>query len=89
MMDNVIKNANRFTGFADIYENARPSMPLQPVNIIKKYLGRNPEIVVDLGCGTGLSTVAWKGNCKNVIGIEPNGDMLSIALKRKKTRYHL
>jgi ubiquinone/menaquinone biosynthesis C-methylase UbiE len=35
--------------------------------------------VVDLGCGTGLSTVIWSDNSKNVIGVEPNDDMLKTA----------
>lgn len=34
-------------------------MPTYPVKIIKRYLGRTPETVVDLGCGTGLSTLVF------------------------------
>lgn len=65
------------------YENARPAMPIYPVNVIKLYLGRNPETVVDLGCGTRFSTLIWKGNCKRAIDVEPNGDMLAIALRKQ------
>ena len=83
MKDIAIKNANRFLGFADTYENARPQMPLYPINIIKKYLGKKPTLVLDLGCGTGLSTIAWQNQCEEVIGIEPSEDMLNIA-KRKQ-----
>jgi hypothetical protein len=35
------KNADRFTGFADVYENARPEMPKYLTKIICKYLGKN------------------------------------------------
>lgn len=76
-------NAGRFTGFADVYDEARPRMPLYPVEAVIKYLGREPERVVDLGCGTGLSTVAWKGRCKEAVGIEPSGDMLAEAVKKQ------
>lgn len=76
------KNADRFKGFADVYDSARPKMPTYPVKIIKRYLGRTPETVVDLGCGTGLSTLVWRGNCKNAIGVEPSGDMLFEAQKK-------
>jgi len=40
-----------------------------------------PRVVVDLGCGTGLSTVGWSQNARaeQVIGIEPNQDMLCTA----------
>ena len=82
-MNNAIKNADRFVGFADTYENARPAMPQYPITVIKKYLKREPEIVVDLGCGTGLSTVIWKDYSKKVIGVEPSEDMLSIARKKQ------
>lgn len=76
------KNADRFTGFADVYENARPEMPQYLTKIICKYLGKKPQTVVDLGCGTGLSTVSWKGIAENIIGIEPSDDMLEIAKQK-------
>lgn len=76
------KNADRFTGFADIYEKARPKVPEYPVKIICKYLGKKPDTVVDLGCGTGLSTVVWKDIGTKIIGIEPSDDMLAIAGKK-------
>lgn len=71
----VRKNADRFSGFADIYDKARSAVLLYPVKIICKYLGKRPDTVVDLGCGTGLSTVIWDGNCTRVIGIEPSADI--------------
>lgn len=77
-------NADRFLGFAEIYDNARPMMPAYPVEVIKKYLHRTPELVIDLGCGTGLSTVAWKGNCEQVIGVEPSPDMLAVARQKEE-----
>lgn len=72
-------NADRFIGFADIYENSRPMAPAHAIEIITDYLGKTPETVVDLGCGTGLSTRAWENKCDRVIGIEPSEDMLNIA----------
>lgn len=79
MDSSVTKNAGRFTGFADVYDQARPAMPFYPVKIINDYLGRRPQKVVDLGCGTGLSSVIWKGECNELIGIEPSDDMLAVA----------
>jgi len=35
--------------------------------------------VVDLGCGTGRSTLAWKEIAKEVVGVEPNKDMFDFA----------
>lgn len=82
------KNADRFTGFADIYENARPVVPLYPIRIICSYLGKNPDTVVDIGCGTGLSSAVWDKVCSNIIGIEPSEDMINIAIKKQSDKLH-
>ena len=84
MDSSVTKNAGRFTGFADVYDQASPAMPFYPVKIIRTYLGRKPQQVVDLGCGTGLSSLVWKGQCEKLTGIEPSDDMLAVA-KWKET----
>ncbi|NLA76879.1 MAG: class I SAM-dependent methyltransferase [Clostridiales bacterium] len=83
MENNLQKNADRFTGFADTYDNARPAMPIYPVKIITKYLGKIPDTIIDLGCGTGLSTLAWQNSCKRAIGIEPSADMLAVAKQKE------
>lgn len=57
-------------------------MPHKAIEIICRYLGRAPEPAVDLGCGTGLSTQAWRGNCGRAIGVDPSSDMLAIARKK-------
>ena len=81
-MKNAEINADRFMGFADVYYNARPTLLAHFMELIRLYLGRDIGTVVDLGCGTGLSTDAWKGNCGKVIGIEPSGDMLAVARQK-------
>ena len=73
------ENSSRFLGFADIYNNARPSVPEYPIQILTRYLQHKPQTVVDIGCGTGLSTSVWQNQCDKVIGIEPNEDMLRVA----------
>ncbi|MBQ8641429.1 MAG: class I SAM-dependent methyltransferase [Clostridia bacterium] len=82
MQDNRQINDNRFTGLAQIYDKSRPSMPSYPAEIIAKYLGRTPGLVVDLGCGSGLSTTIWQGRAGKAVGIEPNDDMLAAALQK-------
>ena len=37
--------------------------------------------VVDLGSGSGLSTKIWNGKSNKIIGVEPNNDMRSVAIK--------
>ena len=79
MSNNGIKNANRFNGFADLYNDVRPRMPLYPIEIITRYLGRMPRHVVDMGCGPGISTLVWEGHCDRITGIEPGDDMYAVA----------
>ena len=74
-----IRNAKRFTGFAHLYEDVRPTVPGEACDLLIGYLGKAPETVVDMGCGTGLSTRIWKGKCSQVTGIEPSEDMLAVA----------
>lgn len=71
-------NANRFIGFADIYENSRPKVPTHAIEIITDYLEKTPDTVLDMGCGTGLSTRAWENRCSSIIGIDPSEDMLNV-----------
>jgi len=82
MEKNLNLNANRFLGFADVYDSARPKCPEKVKEIIMKYLERIPSLVVDLGCGTGLSTTIWSEISNKVIGIEPSGDMIKIAREK-------
>lgn len=75
-------NADRFLGFASLYENNRPIVPEKACNFILNYLEKKPDVIVDLGCGTGLSTMVWKNNSNRVIGIDPSTDMLTVANKK-------
>ena len=68
-------NARRFSGFADLYDAVRPVPPVVLGEVISRYAGGRPRVVVDLGSGTGLST-RWAGAwASQAIGIEPSGDM--------------
>jgi len=72
----------RFSGFADIYASVRPQPPQKVTDIALSILGKPAvEKVLDLGSGTGLSTVIWQHVTKSLIGIEPTPDMRSQAQK--------
>ncbi|MGG3280678.1 class I SAM-dependent methyltransferase [Paenibacillus solani] len=79
---NLASNVNRFTGFEDTYDQHRPEAPQEVVTLLTEYLMRKPSLVVDLGCGTGLSTFAWKDAADQVIGVEPNDDMRGKAIAK-------
>lgn len=68
----------RFLGYADIYDEGRPKLPKNVFEILKIYRN-NINTIVDIGCGTGLSTEVCCKYANKVIGIEPSVDMLNIA----------
>lgn len=75
-------NIERFTGFADIYDQHRPHPPA----ILGELLPRiartpRPNLVVDIGSGTGLSTRFWADKAQAVVGVEPSSSMREEAEK--------
>lgn len=74
--------ARRFSGFADLYDSARPTPPAELVGLLTGWAGVERPDVVDLGAGTGLSTVLWSGQAASVRAIEPSADMRAVATTR-------
>lgn len=69
-------NIERFSGFADVYDQYRPHPPAALADLLIRLAGGSrPQLVVDLGCGTGLSTRYWSETAERVIGVEPSDDM--------------
>jgi SAM-dependent methyltransferase len=64
-------------GFAETYDNARPRPPQALLHLLCRYARTERPVVVDLGCGTGLSTRAWSGTASRAIGVEPNDVFLA------------
>jgi len=47
-------------GFAEQYDRVRPRIPGDLLELLCQFARvRTPSLVVDLGCGTGLSTEVW------------------------------
>ncbi len=71
-----------WTGAASTYDRARPSPPPALLDLLTQVIDMPlPARVVDLGSGTGLSTVVWSGRAERVIGVEPNADMRQTAMR--------
>jgi SAM-dependent methyltransferase len=77
------RNADRFTGLASIYAEHRPSYPSEIIARLtaRASTSRAPKTAIDIGCGTGIATLAlakalpeWR-----IIAAEPNADMLAKA----------
>jgi SAM-dependent methyltransferase len=75
-------------GFAGGYDRYRPRPPRTLLEVLCRYARvERPRLVVDLGCGTGLSTRAWAGAAERVVGIEPNPAMLAVAEEAPGVEY--
>ena len=76
----------RFLGYADTYDEGRPKLPKKAIEILKIYLDKDIETIVDIGCGTGLSTEVCTLYSNRVIGIEPSIDMLEKAKTKENKK---
>jgi SAM-dependent methyltransferase len=73
---------SRYTtpGFADCYDAYRPRPPAALLDVLLQLAHTaRPDLVVDLGSGTGISTFIWTQRAWQVLGIEPLDAMRRIA----------
>ncbi|HEY7729661.1 MAG TPA: class I SAM-dependent methyltransferase, partial [Gaiellaceae bacterium] len=66
------------SGFAEQYDRYRPRPPRALLELLPPLVGRL-RFVVDLGSGTGLSTRFWADRAHEVVGVDPNEQMLRYA----------
>jgi SAM-dependent methyltransferase len=77
----MIDPRQRFTPTADLYHRYRPGYPPEIVSWIAAVSGVAAGArVLDLGCGTGISSRLFAAHGYRVIGVDPNRDMLAHAL---------
>ena len=80
-----METTDYYRGNAELYNTFRPSPPKDFVPLILQLFGKpRAELVIDLGSGTGLSSYIWRDHAKNIIGIEPNKNYLSVAHKKNE-----
>jgi SAM-dependent methyltransferase len=66
--------------FAASYDRFRPRPPEALLDLLVRLAGGSrPELVIDLGSGTGLSARAWAGRAERVVGVEPDEAMRAVA----------
>jgi SAM-dependent methyltransferase len=66
----------RFTGRQDLYARFRPAYPAEAIDAVLRKTGLEAGgLLVDVGCGTGLSSRLFAERGVEVVGIEPNAAM--------------
>jgi SAM-dependent methyltransferase len=77
MSDPVLHDpTGRFTGLADRYACSRPDYPPEALDLIVARGALNDTtLLVDVGCGTGISSRLVAARGIPVVGVEPNDDM--------------
>lgn len=86
----MLDSKKRFTKTVKYYDRYRPSYPQSLVNWILKTTNLKPgSTIVDIGCGTGISTRLFSNSSFKVIGIDPNPDMLRVARKQGGATYQV
>lgn len=75
-------------GFAERYHRYRPHPPAALVDLLLRLAGTpRPTLVVDVGCGTGLSTAVWATRADEVVGVEPLAEMRRVAESMNAPRH--
>ena len=89
MVQHAAASTSPFAGMAAAYAAARPHPPTILGELLP-HLAQTPvpSLVVDIGCGPGLSTRFWANNAAQVVGIEPVPEMCQEAI-RQTTAPHI
>jgi SAM-dependent methyltransferase len=84
----LLGSSERFSAGVDLYERFRPSYPAALVEWVVARASLEPGArIADLGCGTGISTRLFAERGFDVVGIDPNEEMLARARRAGGARY--
>lgn len=73
------RRAGSFGEVAEQYDRVRPEYPVELVDAL---LAGGPRTVLDVGCGTGISSRLFMARGCAVVGLEPDPRMAEVARRR-------
>ncbi|HEY1828472.1 MAG TPA: class I SAM-dependent methyltransferase [Acidimicrobiales bacterium] len=76
------RRAGSFGEAADDYDEYRPTYPDE---MVQRLLSDGPVHVLDVGCGTGITTRLFAACGCEVLGVEPDPRMAAVARRRGST----
>lgn len=71
---------------AEQYASFRPNLHDK---ILKKCFSKNFSLGLDIGCGTGHSSIALSKFCNRVIALDPSTSMIEKAIENSNVEYHI
>jgi SAM-dependent methyltransferase len=73
-----------FGSVAEVYDQARPSYPVELVNDLVTLIGAPPNSIraVEIGAGTGKATALFAAEGITIEAIEPSAEMAEVARRR-------
>ncbi len=74
---------------AERYKNARPYIHPTAMNRIRSFIHNDTRVLraLDVGCGTGQSTIVLSEIAESVVGLDPSADMLAHSLHHADIKY--
>ncbi|MGI8312163.1 methyltransferase domain-containing protein [Saccharopolyspora hattusasensis] len=66
---------------AELYGQSRPAYSPRVLDFVVEHAGPAVGVLVDVGCGTGLSTLPFSRIAVELIGVEPDPSMRAVAEK--------
>lgn len=64
------------------YHDVRPSYPQSLINKIMEYHKGPCKELIDIGCGTGISTILFAKHFEHAVGLDPSESMLAVAKEK-------
>lgn len=83
MKDQKIYRSNFYGNFSRLsayYSQARQAYAQEVVDYCTDLIGQGPAVILDIGCGTGISTRQLAAKGYNLVGIDSSYEMLTRAL---------